>query len=207
MKKIPTAFKREFEGHKIIGVLDEFTNEECKEGFLHGTPTVKYDGSCCAIIDGKFYKRYDAKKGKKIPENAIKCQEEPDPVTGHLPCWVPVDYSDPADKWFVAAMETSKNNISVWKDGTFEAIGKHFQGNPYNSTYDCLVKHGVVESAYIHEPVRSLATVREFLRDAVCEGIVFWMNDEPVCKIKRTDFGFEWPIKGRDALGIKGGEE
>lgn len=22
-----------------------------------------------------------------------------------------------------------------------------------------------------------------------------WFNGEPVCKIKRTDFGFEWPLK------------
>lgn len=26
------------------------------------------------------------------------------------------------------------------------------------------------------------------------EGLVFWLNGEPVCKIKRTDFGFKWPI-------------
>lgn len=196
MKKIPTAFKREFEGHKIIGVLDEFTNEECKEAFLHGTPTVKYDGSCCAIIDGKFYKRYDAKKGKKIPENAIKCQEEPDPVTGHLPCWVPVDYNNPADKWFMEAYKIKNCNVP---DGTYEAIGKHFQGNPYNAEYDMLVKHGSITSSYISVNIRSLSTVREFLKESSnMEGIVFWMNGEPVCKIKRTDFGFEWPVKRKD---------
>ena len=39
----------------------------------------------CAIIDGKFYKRYDAKKGKTPPEGAIPCQDAPDPVTGHFP--------------------------------------------------------------------------------------------------------------------------
>ena len=27
-------------------------------------------------------------------------------------------------------------------------------------------------------------------------GIDFWLDGEPVCKIKRTDFGFDWPIKG-----------
>ena len=27
------------------------------------------------------------------------------------------------------------------------------------------------------------------------EGIVFWKDGEPQCKIKRSDFGFEWPIK------------
>lgn len=55
-----------------------------------GVATVKVDGSCCAMINGKFYKRYDAKKGRSIPRGAIKCQKEPDPVTGHMPCWVEV---------------------------------------------------------------------------------------------------------------------
>lgn len=27
------------------------------------------------------------------------------------------------------------------------------------------------------------------------EGIVFWKDGEPRCKIKRSDFGFEWPAK------------
>ena len=27
------------------------------------------------------------------------------------------------------------------------------------------------------------------------EGLVFWKDGEPQCKIKRSDFEFEWPIK------------
>lgn len=82
MKKIPTLFERFYENHKIVGVKSEFTDLKCAAAFYFGIPTVKFDGSCCAIIDGKFYKRYDAKNGKPIPENAIKCQEDPDPITG-----------------------------------------------------------------------------------------------------------------------------
>lgn len=192
MKKIPTVFKRVYEGHKIVDILDEFTNEKCKDAFLHGTPTVKYDGSCCAVIDGKFYKRYDAKKGKAIPENAIKCQDDPDPITGHLPCWVPVDPNDPADKWFVKAYESWHCDVP---NGTYEAIGKHFQGNPYHATNDTLVKHGKAISLYADAETRSLSTVREFLKEHYIEGIVFWLDGEPVCKIKRSDFGFPWGRK------------
>ena len=25
-------------------------------------------------------------------------------------------------------------------------------------------------------------------------GIVFWKDGEPRCKIKRSDFGFKWPV-------------
>ena len=158
MKKIPTLFKRVIEGHKIVEVLPEVT-PGC-EGVLNGElmPTVKIDGSCCAIINGKFYKRYDAKKGKAIPENAIKCQEDAVPVTGHLPCWVTVDENNASDKWFIEAYnnfntgnkkfkyyDNNKNIIGIDLHGfthdnrTFEAIGKHFQGNPYNLDFDILV--------------------------------------------------------------------
>ena len=38
--------------------------------------------------------------------------------------------------------------------------------------------------------------------EAICthdiEGIVFWKDGAPQCKIKRTDFGFEWPIKSKE---------
>lgn len=192
MKKIPTLFVREFENHKVVKVTEEFTDEKCKEAFLNGIPTVKIDGSCCAIIDGKFYKRYDAKKGKPIPEGAIKCQEEPDQVTGHLPCWVEVSAFDSSDKWFMAALNNYVKLYGFPKDGTYEAIGKHFQGNPYGRDYDILVKHGSYE-VILEE--RNFENIREWLKNNNQEGLVFWLNDEPICKIKRSDFGFEWPIK------------
>lgn len=141
MKKIPTLFVREYENHKVVKVTREFTNDECKRAFLEGRATVKFDGSCCAVIDGKFYKRYDAKKGKPIPDGAI---------------------------------------------------GKHFQGNPYNHDYDILVPHG---RALAKLDERTFESVKTYLAGAPQEGIVFWIDEKPVCKIKRTDFGFQWPIR------------
>lgn len=192
MKKIPTLFKREFEGHNIVNILPEVT--EGMEWVLdgEGLATVKWDGSCCAIIDGVFYKRYDAKNGKPVPEGAIKCQEEADPVTGHLPCWVKVDKNNPGDKWFVEA-EKSVNytNTQLASIRTYEAIGKHFNGNPYNMDYDTLIPHGVD----IIEVPRTFEGIKKYLEDNHIEGIVFWKDGEPKCKIKRSDFGFEWQPK------------
>ena len=64
MKKIPTLFERVFENHKKVGILPNVTPgmEWVLEG--EGVATEKMDGSCCAIIGGVFYKRYDAKRGK-----------------------------------------------------------------------------------------------------------------------------------------------
>lgn len=197
MKKIPTLFKREFENHRVVKVLPEVT--EGLEWVLSDPdvyPTVKIDGSCCAIINGEFYKRYDAKKGKKIPDNAIKCQDEPDQVTGHWPCWIKCERDNPADKWFIEALFNATFNAIVDKidleDGTYEAIGKHFNGNPYNLNDDIIVHHG---RTVIFGLDRSFEGIKKFLEETEEEGIVFWKKETPICKIKRSDFGFEWPIK------------
>lgn len=191
MKKIPTLFVRKFENHKIVEITDEIT-PGCEEAFKNGIATIKMDGSCCAIIDGVFYKRYDAKKGKKAPEGAIPCCD-PDPVTGHWPHWVKVDAANPADKWFWEACDRAKEwfEFEDLEDGTYEAIGKHFNGNPYGNTNDVLIRHGSV-------PVdvdRDFESIKYYLERMEVEGLVFWLNGEPVCKIKRSDFGLPWPIK------------
>lgn len=65
MKKIPTLFERIFENNKKIGITPTVTKGMEWVLASEGDATVKIDGSCTAIIDGKFYKRYDAKKGKR----------------------------------------------------------------------------------------------------------------------------------------------
>ena len=187
MKKIPTLFERVFENRRIVDILPNIT-PGCEEAFLNGRATIKIDGSCCAIIDGEFYKRYDAKKGKKPPEDAIPC-DDPDPVTGHHPHWVKVDPNNPSDKWLVKA----KENIGyVPGPGTYEAIGPHFNNNPYKLTMDQLIPHGFVED----EVERTFDGIKKWLETHEEEGLVFWLHGEPVCKIKRSDFGLKWPVKG-----------
>jgi len=186
MKKIPTLFERKYDNHKVVGITKNVTPgmEWVLDG--DGIATVKIDGSCTAIIDGVFYKRYDAKKGKKPPEGSIPCCD-PDPVTGHWPHWVAVDWANPADKWFVNAFN---NSPFPKENGTYEAIGPHFQSNPYGLSDDILEPHGVKRI----EVERTFSGIREYLEAHNIEGIVFWKEGEPKCKIKRSDFGFAWPV-------------
>lgn len=199
MKKIPTLFRRVYENHRIKEITPNITPgmEWVIEG--KGIATEKIDGSCCAIIGGKFYVRYDAKKGKLVPENAIKCQEAPDPITGHFPCWIPYDVTNPSQKWFGKALENAIRTHVFFHlmtvrlpDGTYEAVGPHFNGNPYGLWEDTLVKHGIFEL----DVPRTFEGIREYLKNHNIEGIVFWLDGEPKCKIKRSDFGFDWPVKG-----------
>lgn len=192
MKKIPVLFKRVFENHKVLDILPEVTDGlEC---VLEGkcVATVKIDGSCCAIINGELYKRYDAKKGKKAPVGAIPCCEA-DPVTGHHPHWVKCNRNNPSDKWFFKAFENMLLSIDaeIAEDGTYEAVGKHFQTNPYHLPDDILIKHG---KTIISEDdlVTTFEGIRDYLHTHYIEGIVFWKDGEPLCKIRRKDFGFHW---------------
>ena len=102
MKKIPTLFERVFENHRKVGINNKVTPS--MEWVLagEGIATEKIDGSCCAVIGGVFYRRYDAKRGKTPPENAIACSD-PDPITGHWPHWVPVSADNKADAWLIKA--------------------------------------------------------------------------------------------------------
>ena len=189
MKKIPTLFERKFENHKVVEITPNVTPglEWVLEG--KGVATEKLDGSCTAIIDGKFYKRYDAKKGKKAPEGAIPCCD-PDPITGHHPHWVLVDANNPADKWFVEAYNNALavREVDTLLDTTYEAVGVHFQGNPHGYNCDILEMHG----ATVLDVPRTFEGIKQYLTDHYIEGIVFWYDGEPRCKIKRSDFGLEW---------------
>lgn len=182
MKKIPTLFERRFEGKKFVEILPQVKQglEWVLEG--KGEATIKVDGSCTAIIDGVFYKRYDA-KGKTPPEGAISCGD-PDPITGHHPHWVMVDENNPADKWFAEAYKNAPDK----SDGTYEAVGEHFQGNPYSYKGDTLMRHGISKV----EVERTFDGIKKYLSEHYIEGLVFWLDGEPKCKIKRSDFGLMW---------------
>ena len=78
-------------------------------------------------------------------------------------------------------------------DGTYEALGPHFQTNPYQLELDILKPHG--KDVIVVE--RSFEGIRDYLANNYIEGIVFWKDGEPKCKIKRKDFGFPWKTDKR----------
>ena len=110
-------------------------------------------------------------------------------MTGHWPHWVKVDPASKGDKWFIRAYE---NTPWCREDGTYEAVGVHFQNNPYGLDDDFLERHGRIK---IKDCPRSYDGIREWLRVHEVEGIVWWEDGEPKCKIKRKDFGFRWPVR------------
>lgn len=195
MRKIPSLFIREFEGHNVVNITPKVTPgcEWVLDG--EGFATEKLDGTCCLIKDNKIYRRYDAKQGKQPPEGAIPCQPEPDPITTHWPHWVECKENNPADQYHIETFKRYKANWETYTqtdsiDGTYELIGPHFQSNPYELEFDILERHGV---RIINVP-RSFEAIKNYLTEHYIEGVVFWRNEQgsEMCKIKRTDFGLEW---------------
>jgi len=184
MKKISTLYKKD--PNDLSRVINEINPEN--EWVLNGEgiATRKFDGTATAIIDGDLYKRYDVKKGKQVPLNALPCQE-PDEITGHQPHWIKCDRNNPADKYHFEGFD----NLIEKLDGTYELCGEKIQGNPEHLTGHILIKHGIEVlpvNDYSFEGLKSYLSNPELGID----GIVFHhKSDGRMCKIRKSDFGIK----------------
>jgi hypothetical protein len=179
MKKISTLFKKD--PNDLGRVINEI-NPENEWVFTDGIPTRKFDGTASAIINGELYKRYDAKKGRQIPEGAIPCQEA-DAITGHHPHWLKCDRSKNEDKYFFEGFDALENK----EDGTYEICGVKVQGNPEKIKGHKLIRHGVVRLSLEDD---SFEYLKQYLEQADIEGIVFHhKSDGRMCKLRKSDFG------------------
>lgn len=182
MKKIISLFQRNYETDRLV--RDEVVPGAEWVILGEGIATEKIDGTSCLIQDGKFFKRYDLKRGRKSPQGFIPAQD-PDSITGHHPGWLEVDPNKPEDKWHIEGLKNSNRD-----DGTYELIGPKVQSNPYKLTTHKLEKHG---DRLLSDNPRTFESIREFLNHNLIEGIVWHHPDGRMVKIKRKDFGFKWP--------------
>jgi len=196
MKKIPSLFKRDYEGNRqVYNEFEPGSQEICEQG----TPTVKIDGMPCMVKDGQLFKRYDRKRNKNTGEHKsapggwIPCEDEPNEHTGHWPGWIPVDENNTADKWHDEAWQDLIHSVGA-VDGTYELIGPKVQRNLYDLDWHKLVTHGnqIISTT---NPLETFNDIREYLSQNIIEGIVWYHPDGRMCKIKRRDFGFDWPVK------------
>lgn len=186
MQKIIGVFQRNHGGDNLI--RNEVTPGAEWVLAGEGLATRKFDGTCCMLRDGKLFKRYDAKRGK-TPPPGFEPAQEPDPVTGHHPGWVPVG-DGPEDKWHREAWE---NECVVPPDGTYELCGPKIQGNPERRFVESLVrdKHVLIPHGrclILHCP-RDFEGIRELMSGMDIEGIVFHHPDGRMAKVKIKDFG------------------
>lgn len=182
MRKISTLYKKNPDD--LGRVIDEVNPENQWVFDGEGIATRKFDGTAAAIINGELYKRYDVKKGKKIPENAIACQEA-DLITGHHPHWVRCNRSNPEDKYFFEAFD----KMNRTDNGTYELCGERVQGNPEHIKGHLMIRHGNERLMTI--PL-SFEGLKQYLSETDIEGVVFHhISDGRMCKIRKSDFGIK----------------
>ena len=175
MKKIISLFARNYDGDRLV--RDEVVSGAEWVIAGEGVATRKFDGTACMVRDGKLYKRYDVKGNRKSPPD-FEPAAPPDSVTGHWPGWVPVTEGQ-EDRWHREAWAGQA-------DGTYELCGPKVQGNSEGFESHVLVPHG----RQILDPCpRDFDGLREYLRTANIEGIVWHHPDGRMVKIKTKDFG------------------
>lgn len=182
MKKISTLFKKDPDN--LGRVINEINIENQWVFDGEAIATRKFDGTAIAIINGELYKRYDVKKGKQAPVDAIPCQEA-DPISGHHPHWLKCDRNKAEDKYFFEGFDALENK----EDGTYELCGEKVQSNPEKINGHKLIKHG---SEVLQLPSLNFEDLKLYLSDPSndIEGIVFHhKSDGRMCKLRKSDFG------------------
>lgn len=189
MKKIPSLFVRDFttQGAKATNVVTPGC-EWVMAG--EGVATQKLDGTCCLVNDGELWKRYDAKHGKEPPKMFWPAQNEPDPITGHWPGWLPVVAGSKEDRWHIEAWDNAAPNQGEYGlgDGTYELCGPKINGNPERLAAHQLLRHG---DSGLLEGLRNFDALREYLASHDIEGIVWHHEDGRMVKVKASDFGIK----------------
>lgn len=177
MKKIISLFQRNYDGDRLV--RDEVVPGAEWVLAGEGVATRKWDGTCCMVRNGCLYKRYDAKKGK-TPPPGFEAAQDPDPVTGHRPGWLPVS-NGPEDRWHREAFNGEP-------DGTYELCGPKIQSNGEGLKQHTLIRHG---ETYLPDAPRTFNELREWFVGRDIEGIVWHHPDGRMVKIKAKDFGIK----------------
>lgn len=200
MQKIISLFQRNYDGDRLV--RDEVTPGA--EWVIDGTgvATRKWDGMAFKFEDGLWFKRYDAKaftddgtkkrKYNRTPPGDFIPAQDPDPITGHWPGWVPCFQNEPADYLLFETIDKQFPRQYEIINGTYELVGPKIgtRGgpNPERLTMHLLIKHG--ENVIENIP-RTFEGLKKWFLDVDTEGVVWHHPDGRMCKIKKKDFGFK----------------
>jgi len=178
MNKIKTIFDRDWEGNR--GVIDKVIVEIPENAIA----TEKLDGTNVRLtIRNGILVRLEKRR------NPSKLEKAKGIVS---PWYVDADEYDKGNKWI---LEASRNtDLSDIPDGEWggEAVGPKIQGNPLGKEKHIVVMFSVpsVRETLVRKDVPvEYGKVKEWLiANNPIEGIVWWLNGQPLGKIKVKDF-------------------
>lgn len=184
MKKIPTLFERDWNGDRSRVV--EQVHAGCEWVIMgEGNATRKIDGTSCLIRGGKLYRRRELKKGE--PQPPLFELADHDEETGKTVGWMPVEPSNPSDKYHAEAFGDG-NGLA---NGTYELVGPKVQGGIEKFPKYLLISHNDPELVYDEPTPRTFDGLKSWLGGRDIEGLVFHHSDGRMAKIKLRDFGLK----------------
>lgn len=186
MRKIPTIFERDWNGNKSL-VLN--TLAVSLDWLEHAVPTRKYDGTCCLVKDGMLFKRQTMKAGQPVPDGWVWDDPTPDPKSGTVSGFMPIEPGSPSDKWHWEGRNNALENGGLLPDGTYELCGPKVQGNPEKLPRHELIAHASAQSFSI-VPL-DFDGLKAWLAERDIEGLVWHHPDGRMAKIKKRDFGLK----------------
>lgn len=194
MKKIISLFQRNYDGDKLV--RNEVVPGADWVLAGEGAATRKWDGTCCAVINGLFYKRleWDLRKG---PATAAWLHWDFDPAQRSGHGWFPVG-EGPEDWMHREAWKLGTDDATnPLFDGTYELCGPRLRKNVEGLAGYVLVPHG---RDVLHDVPRDFDGLREWLRGKDIEGLVFYHPDGRLVKVKLRDFGLHRPQRQKQAV-------
>lgn len=216
MQKIKSLFKRNYEGNRLVydAVVEGCEWVQNEDGVI---ATRKFDGTPCMIKGNTIYKRYDVKKGRVIPTNAIPCEPERNEETGHWPHWVEIDFENRENLYFLEGWKNTHDVMKYYwgmtspflKDGTYELCGPKINGNNEAFVSHILIPHGKDILSYYKDYIPTtnfpadFESTKEYLLSTNIEGIVWYGKGGKMAKIKKKDFGFkrnEFSVEKRSGI-------
>jgi len=218
VRKIPTLFTFDPD----TGLIRDDVNPRA-ELVVAGVcrPTRKYDGLSCLYYGGTLWRRrmlnVEKPEGEgrivqilalptaegigtktesvrplsEIPHGFMAAQDVcwNEDGTGSVPGWVPVG-KNPDDQYHIEAL--AARPITPGEGKTYELCGPKIQGNHEYLAEHQLIEHG--SYVLMNVPYDFDGILEYFEEFPITEGIVWWYDDKPYAKIKRRDYGLEWPV-------------
>jgi hypothetical protein len=188
MQKIKSLFQRNYDGDRQVRNEIVPGSEWVANG--EGWATRKWDGLALKIEGDKAFTRYDAKRGRKPPEDFVPCQPAPDPETGHWPGWIALS---PTLRHIEEALNVYRKVVmegNAIPDGTYEVcgpkIGTRHGANPENMDSHVLIPHG---QHVLNCCPRTFDQLKDYFTWTNVEGVVWYHEDGRRVKLKAADFG------------------
>jgi len=185
LNKIPTLFLRNPENMKFVTM--EVNPDAAWIFGVDVMPTVKKDGTNIRVT-------IKAQKCMLVEKRRNPTREEK--ANGAEPGYVQAHRYDPQDKHIFAAVDNT--DFLGWPDGVWpcEALGPKIQGGTESDTPQLYPFSWNAE--WIDEEIPlTYDAIKSFLETHHIEGIVWHeqSNIGRMAKIKRRDFGLQWPLK------------